>query len=330
VLGAYVNPQWRPSKKLILDAGLRLQAAPSRLGLQSYPLTTLASGTAVYNFIPNWHVKLNFAQGFRPPVFNNTNSNGEAVQIDGAPDLKVETSDAAQLEINARIFKGKRRIRELSFRTDYSYTRLQNTIQIVSGRYENTAERGIHSAEALAKLYIVGGHRLELAYTWLRMNTADAGIQKSLPEHMFHLAGVFNLVDDKLSVSTDLRVIGAIEDPNRLVDYRGYREAPAGYMAGGVPINEGTIIDPMGNPAPAGVRTAASDLVMDRLPPAADLSLGVTYTPTEKLVVRGSVFNAFNARYYQSDVFYSYEPRLEFLPNPWEDWRAYVSAEYTY
>ena len=31
----------------------------------------------------------------------------------------------------------------------------------------------------------------------------------------------------------------------------------------------------------------------------------------------GSVFNAFNARYYQSDVFYSYEPRLEFLPNPW-------------
>lgn len=330
VLGAYVNPQWRPSKKLILDAGLRLQAAPSRLGNQSYPLTTLASGTAVYNFYPNWHAKLNFAQGFRPPVFNNTNSNGEAVQIDGAADLKVETSDAAQLEINARIFKGKRRIRELSFRTDYSYTRLQNTIQVISGRYENTAERGIHSAEALAKLYIVGGHRLELAYTWLRMNTADAGVHKSLPEHMFHLAGVFNLVDDRLSVSTDLRVIGAIEDPNRLVDYRGYREAPAGTTAGGVPINEGTIIDPMGNPSPAGVRSATSDLVLDRLPPAADLALGLTYTPTDKLVVRGSVFNAFNARYYQSDVFYSYEPRLEFLPNPWEDWRAYVSAEYTY
>ena len=66
------------------------------------------------------------------------------------------------------------------------------------------------------------------------------------------------------------------------------------------------------------------------LPPAADLSLGLTFTPSEKLVLRGSVFNAFNARYYQSDVFYSYEPRLEFLPNPWEDWRAYVSAEYTY
>ena len=330
VVGAYLNPQWRPSKKLILDAGVRLQAAPARLGKQTYPLTTLLSGTAVYNFIPNWHAKLNFAQGFRPPVFNNTNSNGEAVQIDGDDDLRVETSDAVQAEINARIFKGKRRIRELSFRTDYSYTRLQDPIQLVSGRYENTAERGIHSAEALAKLYVVGGHRLELAYTWLRMNTADAGVHKSLPEHMFHLAGVFNLIDDKLSLSTDLRVVGAQEDPNRLVDYRGYREAPAGTMVGGTPVNEGTILDPMGNPSPAGVRSAASDLVLDRLPPAADLSIGMTFTPTEKLVVRGSVFNAFNARYYQSDAFFSYEPRLEFLPNPWEDWRAYVSAEYTY
>jgi hypothetical protein len=139
---------------------------------------------------------------------------------------------------------------------------------------------------------------------------------------MFHLAGVFNLVDDKLSVSTDLRVIGAIEDPNRLVDYRGYREAPAGYMAGGVPINEGTIIDPMGNPAPAGVRTAASDLVMDRLPPAADLSLGVTYTPTEKLVVRGSVFNA---RYYGRRSLLRAAPRV--LTQPWEDWHRL--GEYT-
>jgi hypothetical protein len=172
VLSAYVNPQWRPTEAIPTPASACRQRRAA--GLQS-TADTLASGTAVYNFIPNWHAKLNFAQGFRPPVFNNTNSNGEAVQIDGRADLKVETSDAAQLEINARIFKGKRRIRELSFRTDYSYTRLQNTIQIVSGRYENTADAGIHSAR-LAKLYIVGGHR-RLAHTWMRMNTADAGIE---------------------------------------------------------------------------------------------------------------------------------------------------------
>lgn len=329
VLGAYLNPQWRPAKKLILDAGVRVQAAPERLGLQSYPMTTLFSGTAVYNFIPNWHLKLNFAQGFRPPVFNNTTSNGEAVQIDGRPDLEVETSDAAQAEVNARIFKGDRRVRELSFRVDYSYTRLENLIQVVSGRYENTADRGIHSAEALAKLYVVGGHRIELGYTFLRMYTADKGINKASPEHMFHLAAIFNVVDDKLSAFTDLRVIGAMEDPNRLIEWRGYRESQAGDTDSmGNPIPPGTILTPDGTPGL--VRSNPSELTLDRLPPSSDLSLGFIWTPTAKMAVRGSVFNAFNARYYQPDIFFDYEPRLEFLPNPWEDWRAYVSAEYTY
>jgi outer membrane receptor protein involved in Fe transport len=320
-----VNPQWRPNKKLILDAGLRLQVSPARLGLQSYELTTLASGTAVYNFIPNWHIKLNYAQGFRPPVFNNTNSNGEAVQIDGRSDLKVETSDAVQAEVNARIFKGKRRIRELSFRADYAYTRLQNTIQIIAGRYQNTADRGIHTAEALAKLYIVGGHRLELAYTFMRMNTADKGIHKSMPEHMFHLGGVWNLVNDRVTLATDLRVVGAMEDPNRIVEHRGYREAGPDDM---YPL--GTILTPQGTPSPAGIKSATSDLVLDRLPPVADLSIALTYTPTEKLVVRGSFLNVLNARYYHPDAFFDYEPRLEFLPNPAEDWRAYLSASYLY
>lgn len=323
VLGAYLNPQWRATKKLILDAGVRLQASPERLGRQSYPLTTLASGTAVWNFIPKWHLKLNFTQGFRPPVFNNTNSNGEAVQIDGRPDLRVETSDAAQAEVNARIFKGERRVRELTFRVDYSYTRLQNTIQVVSGRYENTADRGIHSVEALAKLFVVGGHRLELAYTFLRVNTADKGIQKSFPEHMFHLSGIFNLVDDKLTGFTDLRVVGASEDPNRLIEYRGYRE-----LGPGEALPEGTIVRPDGSQGL--VRSDTAELVLDRLPPAADLSFGVTWTPTKSLLIRGTVWNAFNARYYQPDIFFDYEPRLEFLPNPWEDVRAYVSAQYNY
>ena len=47
------------------------------------------------------------------------------MQIAGKTSLNVETSDAAQAEINARIFKGERRIRELSFRIDASYTKLR-------------------------------------------------------------------------------------------------------------------------------------------------------------------------------------------------------------
>jgi outer membrane receptor protein involved in Fe transport len=326
--GVYVNPQWRPTKKLILDAGARLQVSPESLGAYGYPLTRIFSGTAVWNFAPNWHLKLNYAEGFRPPVFNNLSSNGEAVQLDGGSDLKVETSDAAQAEINARVFKGDRRIRELAFRVDYAYTRLQNLITISGGQYENSADRGIHSAEALAKLYIQGGHRLELSYTWQQVSLRDKGYLKTVPEHMFHLAGIFNLVDDKLSAFTNLHVVGAMEDANRLVEHRDLvycEQLPAG--CGNNP--RGTVVNASTMSA-SPLRIGASELSFDRLPPAADLSAGLTYTPTEKLTVRGTVFNAFNARYYQPDVFGDYEPRLEFLPNPSEDWRVYVSAAYTY
>src|SRR5262249_11680165 len=113
VLGAYIDPQWRPSKELILDAGARLpgappstgtrlQVAPPSLGTLTYALEPTFAGTIVWSFIPNWHLKLNYAQGFRPPVFNNTTSNGEGLQIAGNPNLKVETSEATQAEVNAR------------------------------------------------------------------------------------------------------------------------------------------------------------------------------------------------------------------------------------
>ena len=313
VFGAYVNPQWRPNKKLIVDVGARIQVAPGELGQLSYdPQPTFASAL-VYELVPNWHAKLNFAQGFRPPVLNNTNSNGEAVTITGNKQLEVETSDAYQAELNARIFKGERRIRELSFRADYSYTRLENLIQVGGGKYVNSADRAINSAELLAKLFVQGGHSLELGYTWLRVDTADRGRVRSTPEHWFNLSAVFNVIDDKLTATTGLRVAGASEDPNRLVEYRDLA------------------YDEMGNLLPSSVITVnAAEVVMDRLPPIAELALGVTYMPTKKLLVRGTVFNALNGRFYQPDAFFDYEPHLEFLPNPYEDFRAYVSAAYQY
>lgn len=311
VLGAYLNPQYRPSKKLIFDAGARVQVAPEALGKLSYPVNTTFAGTMVWNFIPNWHLKLNFAQGFRPPAFNNTTSNGTAVQIGGNPDLKVETSDAAQAEVNARIFKGDRRIRELSFRLDGSYTRLQNLIQINSGKYQNTGERALYSGEFLGKLYIQGGHRFELGYTYLLGTTSDRGRLRSLPEHWFNLGAIFNVVDDKLTATTNMRIAGAMEDPNRIVEYRN------------VMLNEsGGITNPR--------VVRASELVYDRLPASADLTLGMTWFPTRSLSVRGTVYNSLNGHYYQPDAFFDYEPRLEYLPNPYERIRAYVSATYQY
>jgi outer membrane receptor protein involved in Fe transport len=309
VFGAYADPQWRPTKDLILDAGARLQVAPDTLGSLSYPLNATFAGTLVWGFIPNWHLKLNYAQGFRPPVFNDTSSNGEGVQIAGKPNLEVETSDATQAEINARIYKGERRIRELSFRVDASYTRLQNLIQVESGSYANSGERGISSVEFLGKLYVQGGHRLELGYTYLLVDTSDKGVVEAVPQNWFSLATVFQLVANKLSATTTLKIAGSTEDPNRFVPY-------SAIGANGMPVCSAT----------GGCQVLATDLVLDRIPPIAELSAGVSWTPRPKLSIRATVYDALYGHYYQPDVFYDYEPHLEYLPNPYPGLRAYLSA----
>jgi len=78
------------------------------------------------------------------------------------------------------------------------------------------------------------------------------------------------------------------------------------------------------------VTVAATDLVLDRLPPIADLTLGLQYSPTAKISIRATIYNALFSHAYQPDVFFDYEPHLEYLPNPYEVFRAYLSAMYQY
>jgi hypothetical protein len=66
------------------------------------------------------------------------------------------------------------------------------------------------------------------------------------------------------------------------------------------------------------------------LPPIAELSVGLTWNPIEKLAVRATIYNALFAHTYQPDPFFDYEPHLEYLPNPYEGFRAYLSALYQY
>jgi outer membrane receptor protein involved in Fe transport len=315
VMGAYLNPQWRPNKQVIVDLGGRIQVAPGALGSLSYDLTPTVGGAVVYSFLDNWNLKLNVAQGFRPPVFNNLVTNGEAVTLDGREDLEVETSTAGQVEVNARLFRGEGRVREFNFRTDYSYTLIQNFIQLVAGRYANSADRGIHSAEFLGKLYVQGGHRIELGYTYLRSSFEDTGAARNAPNHWFNLSAVFNLIDERLTATSTLRVLGAMEDPNRIVEHRGFSYDDLGRVVGPDGMVRNLSVTP-------------TELALDRLPPSADIMFGVMYTPVPSFSLEASVFNAFNARYYQPDVFLSYEPRFEYLPNPYEDVRGYLTATY--
>ncbi len=319
VLGGYVNPQWRITDKLTLDGGARVNIAPTSLGDVGYGAEPLFQGGFVYGIAKNWHLKANYTEGFRPPVFNNLVSNGEAVEIDGSPDLKNERSQSGQVELNARLFKGERRVRELNFRADYSYTRLQNLIQITQGRYANTADRGIHEAEFLGKLFIEGGHHIELGYTWMIINTADKGRFRAMPENWFNLTGIFAL-SDSLTASTNLRVIGSHEDANRLVEWR-----TLSYDENGRVVNS---LDPMSTSP--GLLVQPNDMVLDRLPASADLTVGLSYTGIKRLTLRAFAYNAFNGRYYQPDVFFDYEPRLEYVPNPAKDFSFQVHATYHY
>ncbi len=316
-MGGFTSLQIRPSKKLILDGGVRLQAAPELAPKdRGYGLTPTFSAAAVYEFVPDWHLKFNYAEGFRPPVFQNTDSNGESVQIDGSPDLKVEYTRAVQGEVNARLLKGKKGIRELDIRADYSYTIMQNYIAFIGGRHANTDDRGIHSAELLAKLYLRGGHRFELGYTFNYIDMADKGAYHSMPNNWFNLSAV-NPLTGKLELATVLRVYGAFEDPNRRVEARNLSQD----MMTGAAFST----DPM-----QVVSVTATEVVMDRIAPAAELQVGLHWQPTEKASVQATLYNAFSNERGSYDNANDLEPRLEITPFTFEAYRFFVSGSYTF
>jgi hypothetical protein len=158
---------------------------------------------------------------------------------------------------------------------------------------------------------VQGGHRIQLGYTYQNVDSTDKGEFLSLPNNWFNLTGVWNLVTNHLTATTNLKIMGATEDPNRLVEYRDLA-----YDATGLP---------------TGITTAmATDLVLDRLPPIAELSIGMSYTPIDKLAIRATVYDALGGHYYYPDVFFDYEPHLEYLPNPEAGFRAFLSALYQY
>jgi len=337
VMGAYANPQWKLARKLTLDGGLRLQGAPeaSDLSTVGYAAQFLFSGALVYNFARNWFFKANYAEGIRPPVFNNLFSSSEAIQFQGDINIKTEESQAIQFEVNARLLRGVRQIRELTFRADYSYTYLKNLQRVFLGQYRNLEDRGIHAADVLAKLYLEGGHRIEAGYSYVRVDTEDRGSLRNMPNNWFNISGVFNVIDSKVQMATRMRVIGAFEDPNNLAEFRDYRmdeySDPSSASFGRV-INSRndtvgcTLLTPDGC-----LVVMPTDLVSDRIPPTAELTAGVAYTPIPKLELSAWVHNAFNGRSYQWDTEYDTSGgTLTNLPYQNSDIRAVLNAVYKY
>lgn len=223
-----------------------------------------------------------------------------------------ERSNAAQVEINARLLRGQRGVRELSVRADYAYTVIENNILFDEGVYENHGTSAIHSGEFLGKLYLKGDHRLELGYSFLRSATEDKGQFRALPEHWFHLGAVASLIPKTLEASVGVRVVGALEDPNRRIDVRNLKFDEEGHAA-------------IGNDAQTR-EVVPTEMVVDRIPPSAHLELSCRYTPRRDFTLSAVVNNALNARTYTPDTFMGFSPRLEMLPNPLEGLRAFASV----
>ncbi|HZS38190.1 MAG TPA: TonB-dependent receptor [Polyangia bacterium] len=319
VVAGYVDAQWRPFQKLTLDGGVRLQKG---LGNRPYDLVPLYSGAIVWNFLPDFHLKANYATGFRPPVYQNIASALGGLNYGGSPDLKTETSQSFQGEINARLLRNVRKVRELELRADYSYTFLDRVIVIRQGTYANSGKRAIHSVEAYAKLYLAGDHFLQASYTYLNSVTSDSGTSRGVPNHWFTIGGTFNVIKSKpgnfrtaginpsLDFNFNLTVLGAYEDPNRYV---------SSLTGPKIDLNRA------GDTAVA--RT--TDLAFDRLTPVALLQLGVRLRFLgEKLAVSGQFYNVLNQRYYYPDEFYDLTPSTEMTPTPAPGFSGLVSVTY--
>lgn len=284
VAAAYLDLQWRPLPALALDGGLRLQGG---VGPRSYPLVPLGSAAVVVHPAPEYQLKVDYATGFRPPVFQNTSVVPGGVGFGANPRLRTESSRAFEGEFQARVLREVRQIRQLLLRVDYSYTVLTDIIQIRGGVYGNTGKRALHSIEGYAKLALAGGHVLQAGYTYLHAVTADAGVVRTTPNHWASFGASFNLIEHLLAVNLTLTIFGAYEDPNR-------------YPSGAV--GDLTI-------------ERTSDLTWDRLTPVADLQLGFHLRLLAgRLLFSGQVYNVLNQHAFYPDAFADLTPTLEIQP----------------
>ena len=295
----YVDGDWRPVRTLTLDGGVRLQQG---FGNRPYSLTPLYSAAVAWNFLPNWHFKVNYATGFRPPVFNNTSVTPGGIEYGGSSKLHSETSQSFQGEINARLLRNVKAIRELELRADYAYTFLDQLITIRDGSYHNSGSRSIHSVEAMARLYLRGDHYLTASYTFLHTDDSELGVIRALPSHWLSLGGTFTVVKSLLDLNANLLLTTAQTDPNRYPSQAAsVPPCPAGVACQGTPTTA--------------ART--TDLTFDGLTPMAVLQLGFHLRfLKDRLILSGQVYNALNQRYWYPDSFYDLTPQHEITPTP--------------
>lgn len=211
----YLVDEFQLSSAVALSAGARLQLS------DRYDPTSLLSGAMVWNVAGDTYLKLNYAEGFRPPEFQSTDINGEAVnQITFQPNdnLDVERSRSTEVELNTVVLKGGNFINRLYLRADYSVSLLEDIIVNERGNFRNSGTRLIHSTEALARLELRGGHEIWGAYYFVDVDDSELGKLRQIANHVVNVGGRAYVLPRKWEVSALLTWIGPREDRNRFVD----------------------------------------------------------------------------------------------------------------
>jgi outer membrane receptor protein involved in Fe transport len=313
--GLFLNWQGRLHKTLLLDAGARVQGSQGKRALDP---VYLFSGGAVWTFLPRWNLKLNYAEGYRPPPFTRTDGNGEGISWSGNPNLDVERSRAIQGEINTSLLRGRGAIRTLNIRADYAYSWVSDLINNLNGGFVNLSDRGIQSVEFLSDMRMKHGHWFSVGYTFLHQADSVVGRIRSIPNQWISTRALLNLFNRQLFVSSSLLVISSLEDYNRA------------YPLNSAPVFLGHMQD--GEPVLTDTHTGrASDMTVDRVRPLPLWNVGLRFLlPDQGWRFDLDAYNLLDATGFFPEGWMDQTAFLETVPNPRPGFALFFKGQYTY
>jgi outer membrane receptor protein involved in Fe transport len=335
----FAHDEWRPWEKLALSGGLRYQyqhvdvdytrptainndgtthyypdgtggpdlsAGAHRIATQS---VLLGSAAGSYQIFKKTHVKVNFAQGFRPPnvAFLASPVNPGVTAYPGDPNLDVERSQAVEGEINTVLLERYKNIRKLYLRADYSYTTLSGLIVEPTFVPVNAGNRTANSVEFAAYLEGMKGWNFWLNYYFLDLVDADTGPVRNVARQHLNLGGSLKLLRNRLELNTVVTIIGPMQDLNRaFYTDAAHQDVASSGMGGYV--------------APAG------QLRLDQMPAVALWRVGLWVRDiVPKVDLSAYVDNLLNVKYVMPDVEYNARqapfpipmPGISFLVSAW-------------
>ncbi|MEL6180803.1 MAG: TonB-dependent receptor, partial [Myxococcota bacterium] len=299
IAALYLRDEFKATNRMSLSAGARLQVS------DSYDPTYLFSAAMVWNLFEDTFMKLNYAEGFRPPNFQATSGNNNsvnAIRFEANPNLDVEQSRAGEIELNTVFLKGRGFINRLYIRVDYALSLLDDVIEVQQGRFFNSGQRLIHSTEAFGRLELRGGHEIWAAHAFVHVEDSEAGTIRNIANHTVNVGAKAMLLPNRWELSGLVTWIGEREDRNRAVD----------------PDRE-----PFADPF---VPVYPTDVVIDRLEPVWLLRVGTRVLDLYDTFTVGVYgYNVLDQNWSQPDLFF--DGRLMNRPFPQPRWSVFGQVE---